>query len=405
VVPRSQERDLGHPPAVDIVNMTYYDRIMSMRSDKSEPANQEIDCSVREATFGDYEAICQVKRRNGLGCEDYLDWVRLWNDNPFRLELSVPIGWVLESKTQGIVGTFSNIPRMYTFNCEPVRAAVASAWAVDPHFRSAAIFLINKYFTQKNVDLFLNTTASPQAGVLFKAFKCKEIPGPSFARILFWITNYTGLAGTLLRKARVPAFAGMRHAAGIALRCQDLAHLPKGRYQGKEICLLPSFDERFDAIWELLCRRRGRLLAVRTREALTWQFRPAPEYGAPVILGLLEGNSLSGYLIMKRYDQEQFGLRRFRVVDIQALRDEASTILSLMSAALEHAARCGVDVVEAIGFHESKRNFLERLNPRHRSLPSCPYLYRVSANSRLPLNALHEADAWDPSPFDGDAAL
>jgi hypothetical protein len=108
---------------------------------------------------------------------------------------------------------------------------------------------------------------------------------------------------------------------------------------------------------------------------------------------------------MKRYDQEQFGLRRFRVVDIQALRDEASTILSLMSAALEHAARCGVDVVEAIGFHESKRNFLERLNPRHRSLPSCPYLYRVSANSRLPLNALHEADAWDPSPFDGDAAL
>jgi len=88
--------------------MTYYDRIMSMRSDKSEPANQEIDCSVREATFGDYEAICQVKRRNGLGCEDYLDWVRLWNDNPFRLELSVPIGWVLESKTQGIVGTFTS---------------------------------------------------------------------------------------------------------------------------------------------------------------------------------------------------------------------------------------------------------------------------------------------------------
>jgi hypothetical protein len=385
--------------------MAYYNRIMSERSDKGETANQEIDCSVREATFGDYEAISQVKRRNGLDVVDYLDWVRLWNDNPFRSELSVPMGWVLESKAQGIVGTFSNIPRMYTFNCEPVRAAVASAWAVDPHFRSKAIFLANKYFSRKNVDLFLDTTASPQAGVLFKAFKCKDIPGPSFARILFWITNYAGFAGAVLRKARVPAFAGMRHAAGIAFHCRDLAHLSKGRFLRKEICLLPSFDERFDAIWELLRRRRGRLLAVRTREALTWQFHHAAEYGDPVILGLLEGNSLSGYLIMKRYDQEQFGLRRFRVVDIQALREDASTILSLMSAALDHAARSGVDVVEAIGFHESKRDLLERLNPRHRSLPSCPYLYRVNANSRSPLNALHEADAWDPSPFDGDAAL
>jgi hypothetical protein len=378
---------------------------MSVRSDKNEPANQEIDCSIREATFGDYEAISQVKRRNGLDVVDYLDWVHLWNDNPFRSELSVPIGWVLESKAQGIVGTFSNIPRMYTFNCEPVRVAVASAWAVDPHFRSAALLLINQFFSQKNIDLYLDTTASQQAGVLFKAFKCKDIPGPSFARILFWITNYAGFAGTLLRKARVPAFAGMRHAAGIAFRCQDLAHLPKGRYLRKEICRLPSFDERFDAIWELLRRRRDRLFAVRTREALTWQFRSGPEYGDPVILGLLEGNSLSGYLIMKRYDQEQFGLRRFRVVDIQALREEASTILSLMSAALEYAARSGVDVVEAMGFHESKRDLLERLNPRHRLLPSCPYLYRVSANSRSTLNALHEADAWDASPFDGDAAL
>jgi hypothetical protein len=144
---------------------------------------------------------------------------------------------------------------------------------------------------------------------------------------------------------------------------------------------------------------------VRTSKALNWQFRTALESGDIVILGLLEGGSLCGYLIMKRYDQVRIGLRRFRVVDIQAVRDEANTLLSLMTAALEHAARCGMDVVEATGFHKSKHDLLQRLNPHQRSLPSCLYLYRMGENSQALQDALRNADAWDPSPFDGDSSL
>jgi hypothetical protein len=390
--------------AADIVNMVYYGH-MSERGDKSEAANQELDCTVRETTFGDFEAICQVMQRNGLDYPNYSYWTRLWNENPFRFELQVPIGWVLESKTQGIVGTFSNIPRMYTFQGEPVRAAVARNWAVDPQFRSASIFLASKFFSQKNIDLFLNTTASPEAAAVFKAFKCNEIPGPSCARILYWITHYSGFAGASLRKMRAPSLAGIRHATGLALYCRDLAYRHKARHQQMEVSLLHLFDEGFDALWELLRRRRSRLMAVRTREALNWQFRPALESGDAVILGLMQGDNLSGYLIMKRYDQQQYGLRRFRVVDIQAARDDANIVLSLMSAALDHAARSAVDAVEVMGFHKSKQDLLERLNPHHRTLPSSPFLYRVNADSRSFCDALQDADAWDPSPFDGDAAL
>jgi hypothetical protein len=378
---------------------------MSVRIVKSEPAKQELDCTVREATFGDFEAICHVKRRNGLGPGDYSGWARLWNENPFRFELQVPLGWVLESKTQGIVGTLSNIPRMYLLNHEPVRVAVSKAIAVDPQFRFAAISLADKFFSQSNIDLFLNTTASQQVGVLFKFFGCNEIPGPSCAQVLFWIVNYTRFAGAMLRKQRIPAFAGIRHAAGLALSIRDLANRCKDLYQRKEISLLTSFDERFDVLWDSLRQRRNRLFALRTSEALTWQFRQDLEYGNIVILAVIEGDSLSGYLIMRRYDHEQYGLRRFRVVDIQAIGDESDTVLSLMSAALEHAARSGVDVVEAMGFNRSKHDLLELLHPHHRALPSSPYLYRVSDNSRLLEHELQDADFWDPSPFDGDAAL
>jgi len=378
---------------------------MSVHDDKSEPANQGLDCIVREAALGDFEAICKVMRRNGIEPEDYSGWARLWNENPFRCELQVPLGWVLESGTQGIVGTLSNIPRMYSLNNEPVRVAATRALAVDPQFRFAAISLADIFLSQSNIDLFLDTTASPQAAVLFKFLECKEIPGPSCAQVLFWIVNYTRFAGAMLRKVRMPASAVIRYAAGQALYLRDLTNWRKHRFQKKEICLLTSFDERFDVLWDLLRHRNNRLFAVRTSKALNWQFRPALESGNIVILGVIDGGSLSGYLIMRRYDHEQYGLRRFRVVDIQAIGDDSNTVLSLMSAALEHAARSGVDVVEAMGFNKLKRDYLHQLHPHLRALPSSPYLYRVNANSAVLQHALRDADAWDPSPFDGDAAL
>jgi hypothetical protein len=390
--------------AAEIVNMVYYGH-MSARGDKSEAANQDLDCIVREATWDDFEAICQVKRRNGLEPGDYSSWARLWNENPFRFELEVPLGWVLESKSQGIVGTFTNVPRIYIYNNEPVRTAVARALAIDPQFRFLAVSLTDKFFSQKNIDLFLNTSASPQVSTLFKFFDCREIPGPSCAQMLFWITNYASFAGAFLRMKRLPPIAGIMHSAGLALYFRDLSRRPKVQYQQKEICHLTSFDERFDAFWKLLRRRANKLMAVRSSEALTWQFRTDIDTGNLVILGVMEGAGLTGYLIMRRYDHAQYKMRRYRVVDIQVIGDEPSIVLSLMSAALTHAAHCGVDVVEAMGFNKSKHDLLERLNPHHRNLSTSPYLYKVNADSSSLQQALQDADAWDPTPFDGDAAL
>ncbi len=378
---------------------------MFLHDDKSERANQELDCIVREATLGDFEAICQVKQRNGLEPGSYSHWSRLWNENPFRSELQVPVGWVLENKTQGIVGTFSNILRMYIFNNEPVRAAIPSTWAVDRPFRFAASYPAAEFLAQKNIDLFITNTASPRTEARLKELGCVEIPGPSCAQMLFWVTNYARFAGAFLRKVKLPDVTGVKHAAGLALYLRDLIHWPQRRFQRMEVYLLPGFDERFDALWDVLRRRPNRLMAVRNREALNWQFRPALESGDLCIFGVMEGDRLAGYLIMRKYDHEQYGLRRFRVVDIQVMSDESNTVLSLMSAALDHAARSDADVVEAMGFNKPKHDLLERLNPHHRTLPSYPYLYKVSTDSPMLENALREADAWDPSPFDGDAAL
>lgn len=370
-----------------------------------QSAIQDVDCTVREATLDDFSAISEVVRRNGLTSPKYDQWARLWNENPFRSEMPVPVGWLLENKAQRIVGTLSNIGRMYTYNGERLRVATASAWAVDPPYRSSAIFLAKQFFSQKNVDLFLNTTASEAAAEVFKAFRCSEIPDPAYTRVLFWVTGYTGFGDSILRKLRIPLLPGLKHAAAMALYCRDRIRPRRIRLRSMETCVLDCFDERFDTFWDVLRNRQDRLLAFRTGEALAWQFGPALEGGNAAIIALPEGETFSGYLIMTRCDDERIGLRRFRVVDIQTIRDDADLVLTLMQAALEHAVRSGVDVVEAVGFHRSKRDLLEHLNPSHRTYPSCPYLYKVKADSPSLRNALRNADVWDASLFDGDATL
>jgi hypothetical protein len=370
-----------------------------------QSAIQDLDCAVREATLNDFSAISEVVRRNGLTSTEYDQWARLWNDNPFRSELPVPVGWLLENKAQEIVGTLTNIGRIYSYNGERLRVATASAWAVDPPYRSSAIFLAKQFFSQKNVDLFLNTTASEAAAEVFKAFRCSEIPDPSYMRVLFWVTRYSGFAGSALRRLHIPLVPGFRHAAAMALYCRDLIHPRRVRFRPMEAQMLDGFDERFDTFWESLRSRRDRLIGFRTAEALAWQFRPALESGNATIIALLEGETLSGYLIMTRGDDERIGLRRFRVVDIQTLRDEADIVLTLMRAALEHAVRSGVDVVEAVGFHRSKRDLLEKLNPLHRTYPACPYLYKVKPDRQPLRDALRNVNVWDASLFDGDASL
>lgn len=366
---------------------------------------QDGDCLVRKATVQDFRAISEVVRRCGLRSSNYTNWVRLWNENPFRVQMPAPLGWVLENKAQGIVGTLSNIIRMYSYNAEPVRVATASTWAVDTRYRTAAILLAKQFFSQENIDVFLNTTASAAAAEVFKAFRCSEIPGPSYAQVLFWVTNSIGFAKSALRKLRVPAVPGLTQAAGIALQCRGLAGRRRPRFRRIDTCLLDDFDERFDAFWDMLRARPDRFLAVRTAEALNWQFRPALEERSAVIVATLEETALAGYLIMIRGDDEQLDLRRLRVVDLQTARDEPNIVFSLMASALEHAARAGVHVVESVGFHQSKRDVLEQMNPRRRTYPSCPYLYKVKTDPHSLRDALRNSDAWDASQFDGDASL
>ncbi len=363
---------------------------------------------VRAARLEDHAPIAAVLRRNGLTCPDYDGWAHLWVGHPCRDQLrDVAIGWVLEDAGGSVVGTFGNIPLIYEYGGRRLRAAAASAWAVDPRHRRGSLLLLGRFFQQKNVDLLLDTTADAPAAKAFEAFKARRVPHPEYDQALFWPTRFRAFAAAVLRR-RHRMLGALALPAAFVLRGLDALrgwgswrHLPASDPEVGTVVALNGFDARFDSLWAALRRRfPERLMAARDRATLEWHFRSARK---PLVLGLEKAGELTGYVVLIRRDRQEIGLRRLQVADLQVAGEDPAAVRTLIAAALRQAREDGIGVVEAIGFGPAKRQALISLSPRRRRLPSWPFFYKATDPRRLP--ELDRVAAWDPSPYDGDASL
>jgi hypothetical protein len=299
-----------------------------------------------------------------------------------------------------IVGSVGNIFSSYEFNGRPVLAAAAHAVAVDPEYRKNSLPMLVRFFRQEKVDLLLSTTANEAASKVYTGFKAQRVPHPNYDQVLYWITGYTGfLRGGLSRRGKNPALAPF------AAPLLWLADFParKARASAARTRVLTDFDERFDTLWNQLRRTPDRLLAVRSRQALAWHFEEAKRHDRLAIVALQDGANLTGYLILLRRDATDIGLLRYQVADMQVLGANPAAVTSLVSAALQLARRQGIHVVEATGFDTFKHVTLEALRPRRRMSPSWPFLYKVQTADLI--EPLSRPQAWDPCPYDGDAAF
>ena len=354
---------------------------------------------LRELRFEDYDGVAAVLVRNGLRTPTRTQWEYLGSANPNRERLEgIPLGWVLQHDTDGIVGVFRNIAFLYEWNGDPVRLAVASAWAVDAAHRHQSLRLAMEYFKQPHVDVLLNTTAVAEtSGKAFLKFRAERVPQPSYTTRLLWITGYSAFAEDVLRSRGFPGATMLRRPAAWAMAIGDAVRRAGRRRAHEHIRPLGAFDARFDRLWDVLRQRPNRLQAVRNRLTLAWRF--ALERHRPTIVAFELGSDLLGYVALVRRDHG--ALRRFEVADLQAVDDDPSAVRELMDGALIEAARQDVHLVAMTGVGDSKRGALAALKPHIKIAPGWP-LYYKAVDGRLE-EPLRSSDAWDLSLYDGDA--
>jgi len=361
----------------------------------------------REAVFEDYPQIAELESRYGLHPKSYEEWKHLWVHNPAYYDFRHwPIGWVCENEEGEIVGSIGNIPLAFEFESRPVVTATSRGLVVDARYRAYSFPLLSRFFGQKEVDLFINTSVNEKVYRLHELFHALRVPTGTWDRSSFWITNYPGFSASLLNRKE---FSGPRVwsyplAAGLFVRDQLANKTLRNQPGHTEVEFCTQFDERFDDFWKQSRKRgSGRLLADRSRDVLEWHFKYALQKGEAWLLTVNQGTRLAAYGVVCRQDNPAFELKRMRLVDFQSVDESLDGLKPLLVAALNRCQREAIHMMEAFGFSSEKQRIIDSMNPHYRELSSWRYFYRTNKSSLS--TSLREAAAWDPTCYDGDSSL
>jgi hypothetical protein len=363
--------------------------------------------NLRVARFEDYPHIQRLEAAHDLLTLSEKDWCAIWQEHPLsaRLGGNWPIGWVLEDSAGALVGAMANIPSQYTFRGNELIAATGRGWVVAEQYRGYAIWIMDEYFNQTGVDLFINTTVNSMAVDPFTAFGSRRVPLGDWTQAAYWITHYPGFAKTALIIKHVPAPGLLAAPVGLGLRLKDAftVRYPKPDNDGFAIDFADDFDPRFDAFWEELKNQKPDvLLNTRDRRTFKWHFAGPMRSKQLWILTATRNGLLRAYAILKRQDHPPSGLIRMRLVDYQCL-DSQDTLPSLLTSALARCTAEKIHTLEHVGCALPKMRIFDELAPYRRALPAWPY-YCKAADPAVD-EQLTSPAAWDPSSFDGDASL
>src|ERR1700683_48127 len=365
---------------------------------------KQVSVAVREASLQDHAQISELEARYGLATKPFDEWKHLWMDNPVYRDLEThwPIGWVLQDSQERIVGYLGNIPLGYEFEGKSLLAATTRAWVVDEAFRSYSILLLDYFFSQEHVDLYLTTSLNRQAFDGFKVFEPAPVPVGDWDRSRFWVTNSVGFAASMLsfKDMAFPKLLSYPLAIPFSVKGKLTSkRLRNGNRISVESC--PAFDERFEVFWNELKRRRPHvLLGSRTRETLDWHFKHGLLRHDVWIFCVSEGPRLIAYATFYRQDNLQVGLKRVRLADFQSLADD-QLLVPMVAYALERRRPSGIHMLEIMGQSPEKSQLVAELAPYERKLPSWVVFYKT-ANPHLGAK-LRENKTWDLCWFYGDS--
>ncbi|MBZ5666371.1 MAG: hypothetical protein LAO30_17385 [Acidobacteriia bacterium] len=364
---------------------------------------------IRQAEFTDFEAVCALNHRLGQGPDSMENWHRLWRDNPAVAQgAPARIGWVLECAGK-VVGFLGSIPLLSEYDGRLLFTAATCRFAIEPAHRPSGHLLVTSFLRQKDVDLFLNTTATVSAGKIMMALKAAPVPQSDYGKVLFWVLKPRAFADAVLTKMGVRSslrpIGGFLAAGALAAETAFRRRTPRenpSRYR-VVVSSVDRLGETFDRFCLEQTRTAKRLIGVRTSDIMHWHFVPPQSRRATEALSCYSAGALVGYAIMRHEVETGSTLRRSLIADLLVQNDDPLAVEQLLVAAYRSAKQSGSHVLEVIGFPKQVRRVLLQHKPYSRDYPASPYFYK--ARDRQLHDELSNENAWYACPFDGDATL
>jgi len=351
---------------------------------------------VRPASIEDADKVYAFQLSHRLTALRPAAWRQFWLSCPFRTQFeNIPLGWLLENGQQ-VVGVLGNVHMLYELDARHLKAAITSGWLVDPEHRNGSLQLLNAYFQQKGIDLWLSDTANATTSKILTVLKVERIPAPEYDAPLLWPIHTRAFASAGLRQRGVPAPGLLGLPVGAALKAVGWFKYRNERYPS-QVHKVKFFDERFDSLWDRIRAASVRLRAVRTSSILQWRFQLELADGSAVIL-VHGDDELQGYAVLLRNFREHLRLTVSDVADLQAVNDNPIVLKDLLLASMHVARERGADALKFAGGQGTKRTVALSLRPYSYRTDDWQLFYRA-AGSDLSA-ALRSRELWDISAFE-----
>lgn len=290
----------------------------------------------------------------------------------------------------------------YTFQGHDLITSAGAALCVKAPFRRYALQLIDEYFSQP-VDLFLSTTIGPAAVSTLSRF-ASPIPQGRWDVTSYFVTAHGSFARRALQKYHVRPAGLLAHPVGWMLSIKDALFnaVPPEPPRDVLIEVTDNFDSSFDGFWNELVRENPeKLLADRSSRALSWHFEAAIRSNRLWIFTASKSGRLRGYCVFRQ--ELAAGGPSMCLIDYQSLDAECDLLPGFLRTALRRCAAEGFHILQNVGVGVPKMRAFDHYAPYRGKLPNSVFFYRA-ADAALQAK-LREPRLWDPSLFDGDAAL
>ena len=362
---------------------------------------------IREIQTEDYPQIRELHIKYNLKILDKVEWINFWSRNPCIQDSndSLPLGWILEENKR-IVGYLGNIPKEYYYKNKKFTVACSHAWVAEDKYRLHAFSLLETFFSQKNIDVYIITTANNISEKVLTRYNAKKIPLENFQNPMFIILNLEKLISSYLKYKKIKLgkfIVKLLYYPAYIFYYKKLNFWKKTK-QSKKVILNEIIDTKFDDFWESYkLNFQNKLLQNRNATWLNWHIKEKIKNDKAWIMSVIENNKILGYAICSERNNEKIELHRIEIIDLVALDDNQEVYYSLIKNCILETKKRGYHIFEMTGFKHLKRKIFSEFKIIKRKLPTFPFYYKTS--NVYYKNFLENSEMWDPSLIDGDAFL
>jgi len=350
---------------------------------------------VREIKFKDFSQIHNLQKKYNLrSIINYKDKI-LKNYKYFSKK--IPMGWVIEDHGK-VKGCVVNIVKTYCYNHKKILCSASNSLVVDEKYRSYTLNLLRKFFNQKKIDFFLNTTPNEATYKIWKKIGSHDIPQETLYKKLLYIFNSKKTLSFFFKRNKIIAPNFFLNVSSNILRKSLIKKKifdSTSKLKFKRTLKLNKELKFF--LKSNLNKNKLELNRDKSWFELNYNNRKIQK---SYLFEVRRKNKIIGFCGLIENNIKKFNLKRLSLCDIIIEKNNPKIYEFLLFKLFNMSEIKKYDLIETQGFTNGKHNILKKF--AHLSLKNkhYPFLYKVKSPSSNIF--LKKKGIWKLSLVDGD---